>query len=103
MTLEIKKDIVARYQSGKLKDSHIKKFLKNYYDGNPVNECPTGCNSTCMLDCYIEIHQALVSDYGEKLNFKEPYIRDGERFCCGMELQKLTNGNRYCEVCGAEY
>lgn len=103
VTKEIEDEIRVKYKSGKLKDSHIKKFLKDYYDGNPSNTCPNGCSKDCLLNCYIEIQQALVSDYGERLHFKEPYIRDGANYCCGMEQAELPNGSKYCEVCGTEY
>jgi hypothetical protein len=99
----IEKDIRDRYKSGKLKDSHIKKFLTNYYDGSPYFDCPTGCKSNCQLDCYIDIHTALVDDDEDVNEFKTPYVRDGEHHCCGMKMGELESGNIYCTVCGNEY
>lgn len=66
-------------------------------------ECPVGCKSDCQLDCYIEIHQALVDDEGNVSEFKTPYVRDGQDHCCGLPMQTLDNHNVYCTVCGEEY
>ena len=49
-----------------------------------------------MLECYIDIHKALVDDDGDLNEFEEPYIRDGEYFCCGREIKELENGDLYC-------
>lgn len=100
---KIAEDIRKQYKTGKLNDKKIKAFLKEYYEGDPSTECPKGCKSDCMLECYIEIHQSLINDDGEKVDFKEPYIRDGEYYCCGKPMDTLENGNIYCSVCGGEY
>lgn len=76
--------------------------MKNYYEGDPTIDCPTGCKGNCPLECYIEIHQALVNDKGERTDWKTPYVRDGRKHCCGKLMDKLSNGNYYCSVCGTE-
>lgn len=77
--------------------------MKNYYEGNPTMECPKGCKATCLLDCYIEIHQALVGDDSKQHKFKELYSRDAHYHCCGKPIEVLSSGSMYCTVCGNEY
>ncbi len=100
---EIEADIRDKYEKGKLKDNAIKKFLDKYNEGDPECAGCKGCSKEDMLDCYIDIHRALVDDDGDLNEFEEPYIRDGKYFCCGRELKELENGNLYCQVCGIEY
>lgn len=100
---DIAEDIRQKHSSGKLKDAHMKKFLKSYYDGNPYNDCPARCKGDCLLDCYIEIHQSLIDDEGKLQEFKTPYQRDTLGHCCGSLLRDLPNKNYYCEVCASEY
>lgn len=100
---EVEADIRDKYEKGKLKDNEIKKFLDKYNEGDPECAGCKGCSKEDMLECYIDIHKALVDDDGDLNEFEEPYIRDGEYFCCGRELKELENGNLYCQVCGIEY
>lgn len=100
---EVEADIRSKYEKGKLKDSAIKKFLDKYNEGDPECAGCKGCSKEDMLECYIDIHRALVDDDGDLNEFEEPYIRDGEYFCCGKELKELENGDLYCQVCGIEY
>ena len=100
---EIEADIRDKYEKGKLKDSAIKKFLDKYNEGDPECAGCKGCSKEDMLECYIDIHKALVDDDGDVNEFEEPYVRHGEYFCCGRELKELENGNLYCSVCGTEY
>ena len=100
---EVEADIRDKYKKGKLKDNEIKKFLDKYNEGDPECAGCKGCSKEDMLDCYIDIHKALVDDDGDLNEFEEPYVRDGEYFCCGRELKELENGNLYCQVCGTEY
>lgn len=100
---EVEADIRDKYKKGKLKDSAIKKFLDKYNEGDPECAGCKGCSKEDMLECYIDIHKALVDDDGDLNEFEEPYVRDGEYFCCGRELKELENGNLYCQVCGTEY
>ena len=100
---EIEEDIRDKYENKKLKDNAIKKFLDKYNEGDPECAGCKGCSKEDMLECYIDIHKALVDDDGDLNEFEEPYIRDGEYFCCGGELKELENGNLYCQVCGTEY
>lgn len=100
---EVEADIRDKYEKGKLKDNEIKKFLDKYNEGDPECAGCKGCSKEDMLDCYIDIHKALVDDDGDLNEFEEPYIRDGEYFCCGRELKELENGDLYCQVCGTEY
>ena len=93
---------MVEYQSGKLKDSHIKKFLVNYYDGSP-HDMIKGSNKQALLEDYILIHEALVGDDLRKHEFKELYTRHENEHCCGQAIETLPNGNNYCEVCGTEY
>ena len=100
---EIEAYIRSKYEKGKLKDSEIKKFLDKYNEGDPECAGCKGCSKEDMLECYIDIHKALVDDDGDLNEFEEPYIRDGEYFCCGRVIKELENGNLYCQVCGTEY
>jgi len=100
---EVEADIRSKYEKGKLKDTTIKKFLDKYNEGDPECAGCNGCSKEDMLDCYIDIHKALVDDDGDLNEFEEPYMRDGEYFCCGREIKELENGNLYCQVCGIEY
>ncbi len=100
---EVEADIRDKYEKGKLKDNEIKKFLDNYNEGDPECAGCKGCSKEDMLNCYIDIHKALVDDDGDLNEFEEPYIRDGEYFCCGREIKELENGDLYCQVCGTEY
>lgn len=100
---EVEADIRDKYEKGKLKDNEIKKFLDKYNEGDPECAGCKGCSKEDMLECYIDIHKALVDDDGYLNEFEEPYVRDGEYFCCGRELKELENGNLYCQVCGNEY
>lgn len=100
---EIEADIRDKYEKGKLKDTTIKKFLDKYNEGDPECAGCNGCSKEDMLDCYIDIHKALVDDDGDVNEFEEPYVRHGEYFCCGKEIKELDNGNLYCSVCGQEY
>jgi hypothetical protein len=100
---EVEADIRDKYEKGKLKDNEIKKFLDKYNEGDPECAGCKGCSKEDMLECYIDIHKALVDDDGDLNEFEEPYIRDGEYFCCGRELKELENGDLYCQVCGTEY
>ena len=99
---EVEADIRSKYEKGKLKDSAIKKFLDKYNEGDPECAGCKGCSKEEMLECYIDIHKALVDDDGDLNEFEEPYIRDGEYYCCGREIKEL-DGNLYCSVCGTEY
>ena len=103
LTDKIRKEILAQVSSKKLTDKKIKDFMKKYYDGDPTMECPKGCKGTCLLDCYIEIHQALVDDNGNQVPFRKWYIRDGVKHCCGKEMSDLGNKRFYCTVCGCEH
>jgi len=100
---EIEADIRDKYEKGKLKDNAIKKFLDKYNEGDPECAGCKGCSKEDMLECYIDIHKALVDDDGDVNEFEEPYVRHGEYFCCGREIIELENGNLYCSVCGQEY
>lgn len=100
---EVEENIREQYRKKKLKDSTIQKFLDNYNEGDPECKGCKGCTKEDMLDCYIDIHKALVDDDGEVNDMEEPYIRDNEYHCCGKELEELENGNYYCSVCGQEY
>ena len=100
---EIEADIRDKYEKGKLKDNAIKKFLDKYNEGDPECAGCKGCSKEDMLECYIDIHKALVDDDGDLNEFEEPYIRDGEYFCCGREIKEIENGDLYCQICGTEY
>lgn len=100
---KIRNDISVNYKSGKLKDSHIKKFLTNYYDGNP-NDVVKGSNKTSMLETYVMIQQDLVGDDLKQHAVNTVYERNGKKYCCGKRLYKqLRKGYPYCEICGTEY
>lgn len=45
----------------------------------------------------------MLDDEGNVSEFKIPYIRDKQDYCCGKPMEKLDNGNIYCTVCGGEY
>lgn len=96
---KIKKDI----SSGKVKQAKIKEFLKSYYDGDAECSDCSGCSKDEMINCFIEINKKLVDDDGAAHAVEEPYVRDGENYCCGKPLVTLDNGNLYCEPCGTEY
>lgn len=102
LTKSIEVAIRRQVADKKLSDKKIKDFLNKYYDGDPTMTCPTGCKGTCQLDCYIEIHKALIDDNNKHVSFGELYKRDNAYHCCGKEVSTLKN-NLYCIVCGGEY
>lgn len=100
---KIEKDIRAKYKAKKLKDATIKKFVNNYYDGDPDL---SDLDKEEMLEEYIDIQKHLVDDDGEVHDMKEPYERNGENYCCGAKLvpgKGKKKGILICEVCGEEY
>lgn len=101
---EVEANIRAKYKSKKLKDSEIKKFLDKYTDGDPDCAGCKDCSKEDLLSCYIEIHRNLVDDEGNVSELEEPYIRNDEYYCCGVELSEdLDNDNMFCKICGQEY
>ena len=96
---EIEEEIRAQYKAKKLKDATIKKFLEKYNEGNPKYTAPTKDEA---LEQYIEAKVGLVDDEGEVHDMEECYIRDGEYFCCGRQLEELE-GEPYCPICGTQY
>jgi hypothetical protein len=98
----IEKKIRTDFLNNKLKLVHVKKFLESYYDGDPdCGDCGKKCKEP--LDCYIDIHKALIADDGERKEFKTLYVRDKQYHCCGRQTAKLPNGKQFCTVCGNEY
>lgn len=93
---------MVKYQAGKIKDSHIKKFLADYYDGSP-HDMLKGSNKKALLEDFILINEALVGDDLKSHPFKQLYKRHGLNHCCGQLVATLPNGNDFCEVCGTEY
>lgn len=104
MTCETAKNIQRRVEEElkKISNKKIKDFLTLYHEGNPYSDCPKGCKTDCMKECYTLIHMNLVNDDYEEVPFKEKYVRDGEPFCCGKRLRKLDS-KWYCEICSNEY
>lgn len=101
---EVEANIRAKYKSKKLKDSEIKKFLDKYTDGDPECAGCKDCSKEDLLNCYIEIHRNLVDDEGDVSELEEPYIRQDEYHCCGVELSEaLDSDNMFCKICGQEY
>jgi len=96
---EIEEEIRAQYKAKKLKYATIKKFLEKYNEGNPKYTAPTKDEA---LEQYIEAKVGLVDDEGEVHDMEECYIRDGEYFCCGRQLEELE-GEPYCPICGTQY
>lgn len=101
-TKRVRKGIIERYEAGILKDIHVKRFLVNYYDGNP-NDMLKGNNKKALLEDYILIHEALVGDDLQVHEFETLYERHYENHCCGQMTCILPRGTEYCEVCGNEY
>lgn len=99
----VESDTRKLYKSSKLKDATIKKFLNNYYEGDPDCKDCKGCNKEEALECYIAIQKRMVDDEGNVTKFEEYYDRNEVGFCCGKELGELENGNLYCEICGTEF
>lgn len=100
---KVEKQIRKRITDGKLKQSEIKAFLKDYYDGDAKCSDCSKCSKNEQIDCYINIQKALVDDDAAVHTMEEPYVRDGENYCCGKPLEELDNKNLYCEVCGTEF
>ena len=102
---EIEKGIRNKFESGKLKPSAIKAYLNKYYDGDPDCADCKGCSQEEMLDCYIDIHKFLVDDEGTYNELSNPYVRDGENFCCGKPLAEHPDEENVlvCKVCGEMY
>lgn len=100
---EVEDKIRADYKAKKLKDTEIKKFLKNYYEGDPDCADCKGCSKEEILQCYIDIHKNLVDDDAEVNEMEDAYMREGDVYCCGHACQMLENGNAYCEICASEY
>ena len=99
---KIRGHIKMEYSCGNLKDVHIKKFLKDYYDGSP-HDMLKGSNKMALLEDYILIHEALVGDDLQVHGFKTLYKRHNLDHCCGTMNEILPNGKSFCEVCGSEY
>lgn len=100
--IEVEADILAKYKAKKLKDVQIKKFLTDYYDGNP-KKLAKNLTAKQLLDRYIEIHVNLVDDDGEVNEMEDAYLRGGKYFCCGAKMKELDNGNLLCEISGQEF
>jgi hypothetical protein len=94
---EIEDKIRAQYKAKKLKDATIKKFLEAYNDGEEVD-----LDKEEALDKYVEIKVAMVDDDAEVHEGEDCYIRNGEYFCCGKQLEEV-DGAPYCTVCGTTY
>jgi hypothetical protein len=94
---EIEDKIRAQYKAKKLKDATIKKFLEAYNDGEEVD-----LDKEEALDRYVEIKTAFVDDDAEVHEGEDCYIRNGEYFCCGKQLEEV-DGAPYCTVCGTTY
>ena len=102
---KIENELRTNYANKKLKDTEMKKFLKNYYEGDPDCADCKGCSKEEVLQCYIDIKTSFVDDDGNRIDpeEKEAYIRDGEVYCCGKPCQMLENGHYMCEICGSEF
>lgn len=100
---KVEAEIRKQYKDGKLKSNTIKKFLNNYYKGDPDCKDCKGCNKEEQLDCYIDVKKAFIDDDGDTHKEEDIYARDDKDYCCGQELKKLENGNSVCEICGTEY
>ena len=100
---EVEEDIRKQFTAGKLKQSQIKSFLKDYYDGDAECSDCGKCSKDEQLTCYINIHKALVDDDGEKHDMEDAYVREGEDFCCGKPLQNIDGKDLCCAVCGSVY
>lgn len=100
---KVEKDVRARITSGKLKMPKIKETLKLYYDGDAECSDCSGCSKEDQIACYVKIQQNFVDDDGAVHSAEEPYVRDGENWCCGRQLSEMDQDGFYCEICSAEY
>lgn len=100
---KIRTDLAKKVKTGKLTIKKIKEFLKQYYEGDAdCSDCKK-CSDEEIVECYIDIHVALVDDDADIAEFSAPYERRGMSFCCGKELVELENGNLSCTICGEEF
>lgn len=101
--VELRKSIESMYKDGEIKDKGMKEFLEEYHEhlADDCNECD--CPNGDRLDCYIKIQTNLIDDEGVQHDLGEPYIVNGNYYCCGRELSKLNDETLYCEICGQEY
>jgi hypothetical protein len=98
----IAESVRADIKKGKLKDSHMKKFLSSLYTGDPDCKDCKGCSKEELTECYISAQCNLIDDEGVKHNMAEYYEVDGRDYCCGQELKPLED-THICEICGTEY
>jgi len=104
MEYEVESGIREKIESGKLKMSAVKKFLKTYYDGDPEMADLDDREDDDLVNHYVYINLCLVDDYGEIHGMEETYYRDGDAHCCGRELVTMEDSpDLYCEICGSQY
>jgi hypothetical protein len=100
---KVRSDIAKQIKSGKLTVKKMKDTLKGYYEGDENCSDCKGCTDEEVIECYSDIHAALVDDEGTVNEFSNPYLRGEVPHCCGVPLATLESGNLYCEICGEEY
>lgn len=100
---KVRKDIAAQIKKGKLTVKKMKEFLKQYYEGDADCKDCKGCSEEEIIECYTDIHVALVDDEGEVNEMGQPYVRRDANYCCGKELQEMEDDTMYCEICGETY
>lgn len=102
---KLEKDLRAKIKAGKIKEPAMKKFLQEYYDGDPdCKYCNGECSKEERIECYIKIQKRFIDDECETHEASDPYTRGEEEFCCGKKLVAgKKKGTFVCEVCGEEY
>ena len=97
---KIKAKLEQQYEQGSLKDGTMKKFLRNYYNGDPTGIGFSGKKDDLLTE-YMHVHLSMIDDEGNVRDFEEPYYRDKKLHCCGRVMEPLE-GINYCTVCGIE-
>ena len=102
---EVEEDLRAKIKAGKIKEPAMKKFLQEYYDGDPdCKYCNGECSKEERIECFIKIKKRFVDDECEVHEASDPYTRGDVDFCCGKKLVAgKKKGTFICEVCGEEY
>ena len=55
------------------------------------------------LNLFTQMYINLVDDEGVQNDMGEPYVINGDYYCCSLALEENAKNNLECEICGTEY